>query len=358
MKMIYVFSLLFCHSLWAQNPNEINMMAQAQVPATYPPPVVQAPTNPTAAPVGVVPTQQVPATYPPPVVQAPAPAAPAPVQQQVPATYPPAQPQFIAPPPTFVTRPTTTLAPQPPPKPVVRSTTTVAPVAEKKKDSADNELADAFEYPELQVVPRATERLQMESARESDWSSSHLWPFYFSGLFTYYTAMTHAGATESGASAAKITESANATKISQLLGLATVGTAMYFTFSKPAGAGVEKLKYVKASGKRGILQKERMAEESLEDTANKIRKFNWISSFLNLGANAMVFSYAQDNTVRLYAVMGSIFAFFPVMFESPYVSAYEKQIEYKRKIYAPLPSAYINPDPNNAGAGVSLTWSF
>src|SRR4051812_9491056 len=58
---------------------------------------------------------------------------------------------------------------------------------EDKDDKAENEIANILNsmgYPELQVVPRASERLRMEAKEErGNWFVAH-WPVELSGLVT------------------------------------------------------------------------------------------------------------------------------------------------------------------------------
>ena len=69
--------------------------------------------------------------------------------------------------------------------------------------------------------------------------------------------------------------------------------------------------------------------------------------------------HANDSG-KLMAGLGLLAAFTPYIFEDHSIEVYEKQIDYKKKIYTPLKSAYFNYDSKNKSLipMTGLAWEF
>lgn len=232
------------------------------------------------------------------------------------------------------------------------------PGVAKEKDSDTVKFLENLDYPELQVVPRATARLQNEAAYESERSHSLQWTFYTSGLATLYMGYKHNGnyKQENPTDEQKASNASNAL-MAEAIGLGTLGVAAFMAISKPYTKANDDVKRVKGNDRKSELYRERIAEEGLEKPALLMDKLTTIAIGANLLAFALVVSEATDETKNTAYIAG-VASMLPYLFESPYITNYQKQLEYKRKIYVPLSSFQFFPNGNKLIPGVALNWNF
>jgi hypothetical protein len=95
---------------------------------------------------------------------------------------------------------------------------------------------------------------------------------------------------------------------------------------------------------RSTLLRERLAEEALERPAKVMRVLQYISLTTNFTMSALNIPYASDKG-KITAGLGAVLAFLPLMFNDHAVDVYDKHIEYKKKIYAPLKTGALEYDP-------------
>lgn len=223
----------------------------------------------------------------------------------------------------------------------------------------DTKFLDAIDYPELQVVPRASDRLIEEAQFEKDYGLFTHWTFWTSGGATLITSLMH----NSKSRLANPTDqdnldAQNATKFAMTVGAGTIALGMALYLMHPYGSQVENLKKIRASGKRGELYRERIAEEGMEKIAKYVTIITYLTPIANFVTSANVYEKADDNT-RLYAGISMLTSMLPLIFRNPYITNYEKHLEYKRKIYAPLISSTVLPV---SGEGyipaLAATWVF
>ncbi|HPI39729.1 MAG TPA: hypothetical protein PLJ21_02935 [Pseudobdellovibrionaceae bacterium] len=197
-------------------------------------------------------------------------------------------------------------------------------------------IIDSIDYPELQVVPRASERLLEEARFERDYGFFTHWTYWVSGAMTLY-AGTSLGGThkDPAASAVEKDSAANATKFSQVVGGGSLLLAAYMSYSKPYVSQLEKVQKIKPGNRRSDLLRERYAEEGLENPAKLISTLNWIVFFSNFISAGIVSSYANANT-NVFALSAVLTSTLPFLFKHSYITVYEKHLEYKRKIYTPI----------------------
>lgn len=214
---------------------------------------------------------------------------------------------------------------------------------------------DALNYPELEVVPRATDRLEQEYRGEGGFKA--YWPWYVAG----------AGAVWAGTSFRPNTtlsdpELKTATLISNtvtLVGVGWMGLAAYLGSRRYYAYALAETRNIKGTDKRSQLQKERLAEESMEIASNLHKKVIYMMSGLQLVATAsMTSSMLPDLKNNAYVSM--LLALTPLIFQHDYIYHYNKHLEYKQKIYAPLVGALPMFDKKNAyeGTAINLAWEF
>ena len=216
---------------------------------------------------------------------------------------------------------------------------------------------EKLDYPELQVVPRASERLRIEAIEErSSWYYTH-WQIMLSGLATAYTATTFQE--RSGMSEQEKADAGSVKAIGQAIGFGWVGAGILIGLQRPYRAGVTAISKYEGKDTRSMIMRERLAEEALEKPARlmgPIRTAAVISNFaLCLGMGVFM-----SDEGRITAGVSALLAFLPSMYEDHTIRVYEKHLEYKSKIYGPISSLAPAYDPlTKSFAPVArLTWNF
>lgn len=221
----------------------------------------------------------------------------------------------------------------------------------------------ALDYPELQVVPRASEKVFLESQFEKDAGWSITWPFQVSAGATLVSGLLLNGKYKESFGDSEKSDMDFATKASVGVGVVWMGLTYYLFQQQPYGTEAVKLRKIVGKDKRNDLLRERMAEEAMERPARIMRIATWASVITNLAVNAAVVGRTdRDNSI--YPALGIVTSILPLIFQNRYIENYEKQLEYKRKIYAPIAS--INPVQTQAdGSGrlifapqAVLTWNY
>lgn len=238
---------------------------------------------------------------------------------------------------------------------------TAAPAAPAKKETSDiTDIVDKLEYPELQVVPRASQRLKIEAADEDhNWYYAH-WPVEVAGLMTLMTGL-QASTLRDGLLAQEKTDSAFVSNITKTIGAGWLIGGVLVGLQQPYRSGMKMIAHTKDSekGDRAALLRERLAEEALERPAKMMKVITVASSITNCAASLLMGYYLTDQG-RMVAGASAILAWLPFMFEDHSIEVYEKHLEYKKKIYGPLTGVAVGFDPKTRQAVpmTQLTWNF
>ncbi len=213
-----------------------------------------------------------------------------------------------------------------------------------------------LDYPELQVAPRASERLAQMAQLEEEQKFINQWPMLVSGAMTLMAGVQNQGKyKDTNPSDSQKRDSDMAYNTALGVGSAWVIIGSYLSFKKPISSDLGDIKKISSKDRRGDLSKERAAEELLERTARTQSTLSNLAVWTNLGASIYVTSKADENN-RVYGILAATASLLPWVFPSMYEFNYNKHLEYKRKIYAPL--VWMNFDPHQAGPQVNLSWSF
>lgn len=236
------------------------------------------------------------------------------------------------------------------PAPAATSNTAKTVGAEKNKiedkttkiDSED--ILSGLDYPELQVVPRASERIQMEAQR--DWGSFvSLAPMAVSGISTFVTGMMNYNHFKASADTLTTTEKQshnNQSMVSMVIGAGTLWGIYYLNGQEGYSAALNNIKRVKGNDKRSEVLRERLAEEALENSARMFKLAMTMSVAVNFAANIAIRESASEE-VQTYSTISAALALLPLIMPNRFVDNYEKHLEYKRKIYTPLVSWSVAP---------------
>lgn len=215
--------------------------------------------------------------------------------------------------------------------------------------------------PELQVVPRASERLLMDSYRENEHGWSALWPFHLAAATTLTAALLHKGKFKDESINDDTFRKYADFKVNAAIGLSISWFAFTYLVSstKPYTSELNKINKLKGNDRRTTLLRERLSEEAIENSAELFEVLSYASTATNVIAAAGLVDVANEND-NVYAAIAMMTAFLPLIFKNHYIENYEKHLEYKRKIYAPIVfSDFFRPSLTSSWAPrLVLQWNF
>lgn len=220
---------------------------------------------------------------------------------------------------------------------------------------------NSLDYPELQVVPRASERLQMDVYREQDNGWFMFWPFHVASGTTLLAALMHKNRFNPAKENDDSFRSYADFKVNAAVGLSVSWFALtyFISASEPYTTELNKINQIKGKDKKSLLLRERIAEEGMQKPAELIKMLTYLSTVTNLVAAGGLMDIVNSD-YNLYAGIAMLTAFMPMIFKNKYVENYEKQMEYKRKIYTPVvftdiyrPNLYSSWSPR-----LVMQWNF
>jgi len=217
-----------------------------------------------------------------------------------------------------------------------------------------------LDYPELQVVPRASERLQMESQEERNSLFSSYWPVQFSSI-----ALILAGSMSSGKfkqtnpTDSQKKENQFASQMGTLVGAMWLGGTYYLNHTLSYSRSIPEIKKITGKDKKSLLLKERLSEEALERPAKVASMINSFSVWTNLFLALYINEHSKQG-MPSYTGLAIGLSFLPLLIDNRIVENWEKHQEYKRKIYAPITRVdfIINPNSNQLTPLLGMQWNF
>lgn len=220
------------------------------------------------------------------------------------------------------------------------------------------QMSQAFsqDYPELAVVPRASERLRLEAVREENeaWTS-HL-PLAVAGATTMLGGILAEGNRDKDSDGV-------GPKVAIGVGAGWLVTAFWLhTSYRPYGAGSAAIRSLPQGSQREQLIAERFAEERISAAASLGKKIKWISFGTNLLASVASASDAEkDSAGMAVSIAGVATAFLPLLFNYPWERIQEEQLNYKKKIFGPVSFSQgflRDPQTNTPKLGLIATSTF
>jgi hypothetical protein len=220
---------------------------------------------------------------------------------------------------------------------------------------ADSASAQTYSYPELNVVPRASDRLLMESK----WERKHRGKIHLG-------VQASAATTLIAGLMAEVDTDKDEDEISSAFatGVGLGWLAITYGMSRkylPYTKGYIETKKIKGNSKRDQLTRERLAEETIHEAASLGRKMKWISFITNFAANMYLASKSEKESTGSYvANIGALLSFAPFLFNYHWEGVEKSQDSYKKKIYAPVASTGIlyNPIERKTVPGLTLALQF
>lgn len=220
---------------------------------------------------------------------------------------------------------------------------------------AQENLFSNLDYPELQVSPRATERLAQLAEMEEKNTLLLEWTMITSGAMTLIAGVKHRGNYKETDLTDKEKEESDMAGAAGMIvgaGWITLGTVM--GLKKWSAARLAEVKRIPGKDKRADLARERLAEEALEYASSTTSTLENLSVFTNFATSLYITSYATDEN-RVYGLLAATTSFLPWLFPNVYHKTYQKHLEYKKKIYAPLVGIGFG---NKLEPMMNWTWNF
>ncbi len=235
--------------------------------------------------------------------------------------------------------------------------------------ASDVRAESAFDYPELSVVPRASEQVLSESIRNRDSFLKKHTPLLVPASATFI-----AGAMElvGGTKADEVQDPNAPNKNSSAavfpwvaMGVGAAWWATIWGLVDPIdhhSVAVEELKTLPSKTTREQLFRERRAEEAIAKAGSLARKLKWISFGSNLITGALVAASSRSETIGLYFGAGAaLLSITPLLFPHRWEELDCMHRNYKKSIYAPVAGITFLRDPSLASApvpGLSLSFEF
>ncbi len=228
-------------------------------------------------------------------------------------------------------------------------------------EKVESHFLNSLDYPELQVVPRASERLQMDGAVESQNGYMMFWPFLLASGTTMLVALMHKNKFKPGQENDESFRSNADFKVNAAAGLSAAwfGLTYFISSAEPSNSALSKINQIKGRDKKSMLLRERLAEEAMQKPAELVKMLAYGSTITNfIAAVGLMDTVSSD--YNLFAGVAALTAFVPLIFKNRYQENYEKHLEYQRKLYAPVvftdiykPNAYTSWSPR-----LVMQWSY
>ena len=240
---------------------------------------------------------------------------------------------------------------------------TPATVADKKEETPESALKlddlKALDYPELQVVPRASERLALEAGAVRDRGVLLLFPYVASSVMSLSSGLIVNSGLKPDLDAEERSRTVTNSKLAIGVGAVGLGMVYWYTYADHYGSALAQIRGFKNRDRRTELLKERLAEEAFEKSANLITQWKWIFAITNMVASVQLTgkTTGDTNVIPNFSVAA---AFLPLLITTGYESNYSKQQEYKRRIYVPLTWFDYGYNPEFAGwqPQLNAVWTF
>lgn len=216
----------------------------------------------------------------------------------------------------------------------------------------------AFDYPELSVVPHASEQIAAESVHEKDPAWNNHLP-----LLIPATVTALSGAVELATGTKADTTSQAMPYVAMGVGLAWWGVAYgILNHADYYSSAVEEVGKLPNKTQRDQLLRERRAEEAIIKAGSMARKLKWISFATNFVSGMLVATSAKEKTAgTAFGIGAALTSITPILFQHRWEELDNRHQDYKKRIYAPVAGVTLLKDPSFSSTfspGISLSMSF
>ncbi len=192
---------------------------------------------------------------------------------------------------------------------------------------------DQFDYPELSVVPRASERLATEAQKEPDRKMTTFLPVQGASLVTLVAGFMSFDPQAPGPGLAGIGVGG---------GWLLLSTYLAMTY-RPYTSGLATVSAMPKGTTREQLTRERAAEEVIKGAGHAGRRLNWLFLLSNFGAAGYMVAMSGKSPAAPVSQFGTVLqmasiltSFLPVVFSYHWGDVEDEQAEYKKRIYGPI----------------------
>lgn len=222
------------------------------------------------------------------------------------------------------------------------------------------DLSKGLSYPELEVTPRASDRLLMEAKDERSHRFSNHGAMLVSSLTTLVAAFNSHDSPSNTNNSDIVDNNDWATQVGYAIGGGWLITNVWLMSKyEPYRDGYSNIKGMAKDSKRDNLARERLAEEALYAPARLGTKLLWFSTITNLAAAGYMMGYGNED-VKIYSAVAALASLAPVFFPYRWIDVANQHKLYKKKIYGPVASLTLlrtgvgeKPQP-----GLGLTFSY
>lgn len=224
-----------------------------------------------------------------------------------------------------------------------------------------------LEYPELQVVPSAEDRLAQASKERQDsgffmrnWQL--LTPATMLLVSSLYVNSDNTVDSLKYPNQDTLKEEEDklkaSTTLSTLVGLSWIGLTYYWDKSDVYGSSLTSIQKMPKSSRKQRLMRLRYAEEALKGRYDMMRKAKWLLGLSTVGLALSTSDQGTENS-KAVASLAAITGLIPFLFKHSYETNYLNYQQYKNRIYGPVASAkfYMSSD-NKVVPGVAMNLSF
>lgn len=228
--------------------------------------------------------------------------------------------------------------------------------------------AAELEYPELNMVPRNSERLETEAKNEGKRMWGVVIPMAVSPLVTIAAGVAMYNPFETRSVAPAWTG----------IGVGAVGLLLatgVLLLGAPYQSAVNEMNATTKSGTmREKLLRERFAEEEIQAAGRMGNRLRFLAGGLQLLGNGFIFvscisksnsispaADAQYTIAMAVSGVGMVAALAPIFFKPYWVDVADEQDSYRKRIFAPVaagPTLLPTPDGKALAPGLLMSWAF
>jgi hypothetical protein len=218
---------------------------------------------------------------------------------------------------------------------------------------------DHYEYPELVVAPRSSDRVQSEADKEMDRKGGVWLPFQTSALATFMA----------GFASFRPNSPAPAYSGIAVGGVWIIASSILSMSYRPYQSAWQEVAPMPKGSMRDQLARERAAEEAIRSAARLGSKLKWASTISNLGASVFMLgsssgedwpSSMKKNMSLTFSAVSAGLSLLPFIFRPYWQDVHEQQMDYKKRIYGPVATGTLFFDSGTRSyiPGVALSFAF
>jgi len=216
----------------------------------------------------------------------------------------------------------------------------------------------AADYPELTVIPRASETVKKEAETESKNNYLIHWAIQAPAVATLLASALHQATPKYDDTGAKLSSDARLTGFMVSAGW-IVGTLGLSAFYHPYQSSLSELGKQGGSSARDQLLRERMAEHGLKAASRVGTLLRYASGITLIGANVFLLAEA-DGQHKAFPAVAAGLSLVSLFWCHPWERNYREQMSYRKRVYGVVsnPAVLSEPATGNLVPGFQLALVF